>query len=535
MPGSVLPQVRVLRGSAVVVWIFFAWAMQAQQAEFGSLRGTIQDEHGKAIPDVVVQLKAEDSSRNLITRTDAQGQYLFAELPGAVYSLRATKGGYRNWEVVSLFLAAKDAKIVDLRLSSAARPDSPQAPQFFDQPKFTVSGVTDTTSLGGHGSDTIVKARDTFAKDTAGLGKSSGASSSDVSARENALRQRVERQPKDLDANRQLGELLLESERSPAALPYLERAAAANPEYEISFMLALANAHAGYYEKARDEARALLAVHDKAEVHHLLGDVQEKLGDSLDAVRQYGTAAELDPSEPNLFDWGSELLLHHAAKPAEEVFANGNRLFPSSSRMLIGLGAAWFAQGEFDQAVQQVCEASDLNPNDPIPYLFLGKLQNAETRPSDQVIEKLHRFVVLQPQNAEANYYYAVSLWKTRKPTHDKTTDSEIEALLSTAIRLDPRLAAAQLQLGILHAEGGDYPKAISDYQEAAQIDPQMVEAHYRLAQAYRQYGESDKAKSELQIYERLAKETNEKLDRERHEIKQFVYTLRDSGPKPAQ
>jgi Tfp pilus assembly protein PilF len=70
--------------------------------------------------------------------------------------------------------------------------------------------------------------------------------------------------------------------------------------------------------------------------------------------------------------------------------------------------------------------------------------------------------------------------------------------------------------------------EAITHYQKALQIDPQMQEAHYRLAQAYRQIGESDKAKEELRIYGQLTKESAQKQDRERREIKQFVYTLRD-------
>jgi hypothetical protein len=60
-----------------------------------------------------------------------------------------------------------------------------------------------------------------------------------------------------------------------------------------------------------------------------------------------------------------------------------------------------------------------------------------------------------------------------------------------------------------------------------------MEEAHYRLAQAYRQIGEADKAKAELQIYDQMSKESAENSERERHEIRQFVYTLRD--PAPAQ
>ncbi len=275
----------------------------------------------------------------------------------------------------------------------------------------------------------------------------------------------------------------------------------------------------------------MLALSDKAELHHLLGDVQEKLGNSLEAVREYQRASEMDASEAYLFDWGSELLLHHAPEPALQVFTRGNHLFPGSVRMLIGLGAAWFARGSYDQAVQRICEASDLNPNDSIPYLFLGKMQSAESTPSEEVVEKLHRFVTLHPENADANYYYAVGLWKLRKEQQDTARAAQVESLLRNAIHLDPKFGAAYLQLGILDSERKNYPRAISEYQQAIQADPQMQEAHYRLAQAYRQTGDLAKSEAELQIYDRIAKESAQKAERERHEIRQFVYTLRDQPP----
>jgi len=218
-----------------------------------------------------------------------------------------------------------------------------------------------------------------------------------------------------------------------------------------------------------------------------------------------------------------------------EVFTQGNRLFPRSARMLIGLGAAWFARGSFDQAVQKICEASDLNPDDSIPYLFLGTMQSAELTPSEEVVEKLHRFVVRQPENAEANYYYAVGLWKLRKGPEDAASMSQAESLLKNVIHLDPKFAAAYLQLGILHAEQADYARAISDYQQALQADPQMEQAHYRLAQAYRHVGDVAKAAAELRAYDQIAKESALQAERERHEIRQFVYTLRDQPAPPTQ
>jgi tetratricopeptide (TPR) repeat protein len=444
-------------------------SLQSQVA--ASLHGTVRNAQGNPVAGATVRLQVKDAAQTQTAHTDVQGNYGFPALRGGVYVLRAAKTGYRDAEIPSLFLGATEAKSVDIILLPAKTPElhsSPPAgkPEFFDQPQFTVSGVTDTTNLGGHGSDTVVRARETLAKETVSLGK------------------------------------------GPAN-----------------------SAPSGDYERERDKLQALLVQEGKPELHHQLGDVQEKLGNSLEAVREYQLAAELDPNEAYLFDWGSELLLHRAAEPALEVFAQGNRQFPHSARMLIGLGAAWFARGSYDQAVQRICEASDLNPGDPIPYLFLGRMQNAETATSNDVVEKLRRFVALQPENADANYYYAVSLWKQRRGLEDKASVAQIEALLRKAIRLDPKYGAAYLQLGILHSEQKDYSQAISDYQHAIQADPQIEEAHFRLARAYRQIGDATKAEAELRTYDQIAKQSAQEEERERHEIRQFVYTLRDLRP----
>ncbi len=498
------------------------------------MRGTVRDSQGKTVADAVVRLQFKDPDRTLTARTDPHGSYNFAGLPAGVYVLRAAITGYADAEISGLFLGPGETKNVDLTLAGAqkqgATPSAGAPPAFFDSPQFTVAGVTDTTALGGHGSDTVVRARETLAKATVSLGQSvASVPSAELAAHEKSLREDVKREPSSFAANHGLGKVLLGEGKSSEAATYLQLAAKTNSsDYENSYDLALADAESGKYESARDRARILLASQDKPELHHLLGDVEEKLGDSLEALRQYQRAAEMDPNEGYVFDWGSELLLHHAPEPAQEVFSKGNHLFPRSTRMLVGLGAAWFAGGSYDQAVRRICEASDLNPQDPNPYIFLGKMQRAETTPSEEVVEKLRRFVALQPDNAEANYYYAVALWKLRKDPQDKGRQEQVESRLNTAIHLDPQFAAANLQLGILHAEQGNYTKAIADYQQAIEIDPEMEEAHYRLAQAYRQVGEADKAQEELGRYGQLAKESAQKIDRERHEIRQFVYTLRD-------
>lgn len=497
-------------------------------AAAASMHGTVRDSEGRPVAEASVSLKGNHSKWTASATTDSRGNYVFGSLEEGVYSLHAAKIGRGEAEIASVFLAARADKTVDVTLEiSSASHASP--PQFFDEPQFTVSGVTDTTALGGHGSDTIVRTRESIAKDTASLSKSPSAPSAESAALEKSLKDAVQSAPADFDANHRLGQLLMNEGRAREAIPYLERAAQKNPgNYENSYDLALANAEAGNNGRARSDARSLAASHPKAELYHLLGDVEEKLGDPLEAVREYQRAAEINPTEPYLFDWGSELLLHHAPEPAEAVFHKGSELFPKSVRMLIGLGAASFARGSYDQAIRHICAASDLAPNDPLPYQFLGKIQRAQTSTSNELIERLHRFVTLQPQNAEANYDYAVALWKQKRNAQDKAVASQIKSLLENAIRLEAKFSAAELQLGIVTAEQGDPSGAITHFRRASEIDPQNEEAHFRLAQVYRQTGQSGKAKEELQIYQQITEKTSQQIERERHEIRQFVYTLRD-------
>jgi tetratricopeptide (TPR) repeat protein len=260
-----------------------------------------------------------------------------------------------------------------------------------------------------------------------------------------------------------------------------------------------------------------------------LGDAKEPPGDALAAAREYQRAAEQDPSERNLFDWGAELLAHRATGPAIEVFTRGNRRFPRSTRMLLGLAVAYYASGSYDQAAQRFFEASDLNPADPGPYLFLAKVQSSAITESDGYLERMARFAKLEPANAWANFYYAASLWK-------KKGDAQpAEALLEKALQLDPTLADAHLQLGIIYSARKDFPQAIAAFDKAIALDPRMEEAHYRLAQVYARTGENLKAQKEFEIHHQLVKESSEQAERERREIQQFVIELRAPTPNPHQ
>ncbi len=502
------------------------------------VKGFVRDSSGRPVAGATVCLQDKDAQA-LKARTDSVGAYRFSAIRQGVYSLRAEIPANGAATFSPIVLGKDESRTIDLTLD-AAKPsewqDSKGRPEFFDEPHFTVAGVTDTTNLGGHGSDTIVRNREALVQATVSLSEPSPGSSPPVSENaiaERSLRETVEHKPESFEANHQLGTFLVAEGKTREGLPFLERASRLNPgDYDNAYELALARADGGDYEHARKDVRSLLAQdksgQEKAELHHLLGEVDEKVGNPLEAVREYQRAAELNPSESNLFDWGAELLTHRAVEPALEVFTNGNRLFPRSVRMLSALGASWYARGSYEQAAQRLCEASDLDPNDPNPYLLMGKMQAAETARSAAMVKRLERFARLQPESALANYYYAVSLWKRRSFPEDVADLAQVKFLLEKAVHLDPKLGAGYLQLGILYSEQKDFSNAIAAYRQAIEAAPRMEEAHFRLAEAYRQAGEPASAQAELRLYAQISKEKAEETERQRHELQQFVYQLRD-------
>jgi tetratricopeptide (TPR) repeat protein len=263
---------------------------------------------------------------------------------------------------------------------------------------------------------------------------------------------------------------------------------------------------------------------DNAELHRRMGDAAERDGRPLEAVKEYQLAAEMQHSEVNLFAWGAELLLHRAYEPAIEVFSKGQRLFPNSVRMLLGLAIALYDQGATERGEQLMLEACDLDPNYPEPYLFLGRLQEAEKIEPQGWAEKLKRFVNLHSENAMAHYYYAVALGKQKTEAEDSAA---IQRELETVVELDPKFGKAYLQLGVLYSERKDFPAAISAFEKAIETVPLPDEAHYRLAQVYRQTGDAEKARREIKLYNQTSQEKKKQVEEQRREIQQFVYTLR--------
>jgi len=333
-------------------------------------------------------------------------------------------------------------------------------------------------------------------------------------------------EPASYDANHNLGEFYIQAGKLPEALPFLSRAYEINPgAYDNAYDLALANFTVGKLEDARTVVQALLKQKNSGELHNLLGQIDEKDGKFVAAANDYEAAAHVDPSEENLFAWGSEMLLHRTYEPAIAIFQKASEMYPKSPRILIGLGLALYSRGIYDKAVQALIAAADLNPKDLRCYLFLSKAYNSSPLQADEVVDRFKRYAELEPQNALAQYYYALSLWKGKRVGSSTVDFTQVETLLKKSIALNDSMADAHLQLGNLYADQHEYAKSIPQYQRALELDPNLSDAHYRLGTDLVHVGQKENAQKEFAVYQRLRAEHLAEVQKEHEEVRQFVYS----------
>jgi tetratricopeptide (TPR) repeat protein len=518
--------------------LLFAALLMAQSAPMAMIEGSVRDASGAAVADASVRLQKQGDAQVVEHKTNADGTFIFPQLPLGNYLLSADKGEQRSNTVVVNATEPGASRHADLTLEnpspgvSTSGSTQAQSMEFADAPNFTVAGVTDWTAAGGHGSDASLRTSESLTRETLELKAKSGDSPDAVTTdasheKESRLRAALDAAPKDFDANHRLGKFYLRAGRFAVAIELLENAYQIDSRNEQNeFDLALALKGNGEAARASEHVQKLLAASNKADYHRLAGQLDESLGDPLAAVHEFERAVHADPSEQNYFEWGSDLLLHRAIWQAKDVFTAGAKTYPKSARMLTALGAALFACALYDDAAKRLCEASDLNPADPEPYLFMGKVEMAAPNPLPCVEPKLARFVAQEPGNPLANYYYAMTIWKQHGHATDQETLDNVEALLTKAVTVDPKCGGAYLQLGVLEASRRNFQKAIGYYDQAIEADPRMSEAHYRLGVAYDRTGDKVKAADEFKKHDEIERQQAAEVDRQRKEVKQFLVVV---------
>jgi tetratricopeptide (TPR) repeat protein len=333
-------------------------------------------------------------------------------------------------------------------------------------------------------------------------------SSTNPQQEERGLLQAAKREPNNYQVVGSVGQYYLHREKWRESVLWLTKAyALSGGDAATGYDLAFALMQAGDLEGAKRQIGQVLTRADAAKLHNLLGEVEGRSGDLVDAAREYHRAAELEPSESNIFDLATFLLQHKkyvgSLDDSIKFFRYGVAQFPRSSQMMVGLGVALYADNEYDEAVHVLCAAVDLDPKDRRPIQFLGRASRVSPQLAQEVDLRLRDFVQRFPENAATNYFYALGLWERGGGDQGKDL-VKIEQLLRKAESLSPEWYEPHYQLGVVYEAEKRYGDAIGEMKRAVKIDPDFFPAHFRLAVLYNRMGQRAEASTEAAAVKRL-------------------------------
>src|ERR1700678_2976607 len=94
--------------------LFVAGQLAYAQSTFGSVRGSVQDASGAAIPDAQIVLRSSDENTERTVDTDTSGAFVFENVKAGKYTLRAHRDGFADTVVSGISVEARQ----DLRLGA---------------------------------------------------------------------------------------------------------------------------------------------------------------------------------------------------------------------------------------------------------------------------------------------------------------------------------------------------------------------------------------------------------------------------------
>jgi tetratricopeptide (TPR) repeat protein len=518
---------------ALLAAVLCAVPIQISGAELSKISGVVRDANDAPIEGALIVATIE-SSDSLQTRSGQAGDYTFTGLQTGEYNVSASLRGYESAAPQKVkILAIGSVARADFKLTKVISGNDSNRGDAKTPPKFEAAGVRGLIDPGGYSASGGAVAATGVIKGMADI-RRVDEDAPFLPAKvwpcglEPELRVAVESAPSSADANLKLGEFYLAHDEAAQAIPFLERARKENDgDSDTSKTLVVAFLKNRQFDSAREVLDRLIQNHDDAESHSLLARAQEGSGRFKQAAEQYQIADGEVPSEENLFGTGYELILAGLPQDSARAFQDGLKRYPNSVKLLIGLGTAEFLRGNTSQGILHFLRAADLAPSDPRPYAFLASasgVQAAETE--KQVRESFKRFLDLEPNSAEANYYYAMSLRNGVAPETGRVESDKIDALLKRAVQIKPDFASAHFQLGSLYSDREDYAGAVREYETTLRLQPTLKEAHYRLARAYKNSGQTELAAQQMRLFQQERNQGTTRSGETPVSIEQFVSVI---------
>ena len=167
-------------------------------------------------------------------------------------------------------------------------------------------------------------------------------------------------------------------------------------------------------------------------------------------------------------------------------------------------GEASDEMNDHANATQLFRAAVKANPKEPNVHFGLGYLLWTQSE-YEEAAQEFQAELTNVPDHTQALTYLADANIKMNHP--------EVALpLIEKAIRINPGMQLAHLDLGILYADAGRREDALRELKVAAKISPDDVNVHWRLARLYQAMGRKNEATLEFNKTKNLTKAANDSV-----------------------
>jgi tetratricopeptide (TPR) repeat protein len=339
----------------------------------------------------------------------------------------------------------------------------------------------------------------------------------DVAGAEGAWRGLLKTHPDSAEAYAHLAVLEAHQQRYSEAVPLYRKAEALDPSMQgVRLNLGLALFKSGSLKEAILTFTPLLkrepaSSPEALRLTTLIGLAHYGLGEYAAAVPFLKQATAADPKNlPFRLALAHSCLWSKQYPCVLEVYHEILTLNAESAEADMLAGEALDEMKDNAGATAQFRAAVKADPREPnvhfgLGYLLWGQLQYEEAA------REFEAELANNPEDAQALVYLADSDMRLSHP-------EAAPPLLEKAIRIDPAIQLAHLDLGILHADAGKKEDALREFKTAEKLGPNDQNVHWRLARFYQAEGKKDEAKLEFDKTRSLQKTSDQTVLNKLHQ-----------------
>jgi tetratricopeptide (TPR) repeat protein len=334
---------------------------------------------------------------------------------------------------------------------------------------------------------------------------------------ETAWRAVLKDHPADSEAFAHLGFLEAHQEHYKDAVMLYRKALALNPSMPgLRLNLGLALFKGGELKDAIRNFEILLRTEPKSSpealrLTTLIGLAHYGLGEYAAAIPYLKQATAADPQNlPFRLTLAQSCLSSKQYQCVLDVYHEIVTLNADSAEADMLAGEALDEMQDKPGAAAQFRAAVKADPKEPnvhfgLGYLLWGLLQ------FDEAAKELQAEIDNNPDHAQALTYLADCDIQLGHP-------EAAPPLLEKAIRIDPRIELAHLDLGIIYSDADRRQDALRELKVAEKLNPEDQNVHWRLGRFYKSMGRNEEAKVEFDKTRSLQKASDQSVFTKLHQ-----------------